>query len=58
VTRVRSDEDGTFEVGLRPGRYVLDPETDGRLPMAAEQTVDVLPGVYTEVLISYDSGIR
>jgi hypothetical protein len=58
VTRVRSDEDGTFEVGLQPGRYVLDPETQGHLPTAVEQTVDVVAGVYTEVLISYDSGIR
>ena len=58
VTRLRSGEDGTFRVGLRPGRYVLDPEADGRLPMAAEQTVDVALGEYTDVLISYDSGIR
>jgi hypothetical protein len=58
VTRVRSAEDGTFRIGLRPGRYVLDPETDGRLPMAAEQTADVVRGAYTQVQISYDSGIR
>jgi hypothetical protein len=58
VTRIRSTEDGTFWVGLRAGRYVLDPETDGRLPIAEEQSVEVEPGVFTQVLVSYDSGIR
>jgi len=58
VTRFRSAEDGTFRVGLRPGQYILDPQTDGRLPMASAQTVDVVLGEYTDVLVSYDSGIR
>jgi hypothetical protein len=58
LTRVRSGEDGTFRIGLRPGRYVLDPETDGRFPMSSEQPVEVPPGAYTAVVISYDSGIR
>jgi len=58
VTRVRSGEDGRFEVGLRAGRYVLDPESGDPFPFAGQLEVDVLEGVYTEVTISFDTGIR
>lgn len=58
VTRIRSDEDGRFRVGLRPGTYVLDPESGDPFPAAGEQEVVVEPGRYTEVLVSFDTGIR
>jgi len=58
ATRVTAGEDGRFEVGLRAGRYILDPESGDAFPSAGQLEVDVLDGVYTEVTISYDTGIR
>jgi hypothetical protein len=58
VTRVRSDEEGRFRVGLRPGSYVLDPESGSPFPAAGEQTVQVDEDVYTDVIVSFDTGIR
>jgi len=60
VTTVRSGEDGRFRVGLEPGRYRLVPERGGPspFPTASDQTVDVLEGVYTQVTVSFDTGIR
>ncbi|MGD8361991.1 MAG: carboxypeptidase-like regulatory domain-containing protein [Gemmatimonadota bacterium] len=58
VTRIRSGEDGRFRVGLRPGSYRLDPESGNPLPSATEQEVEVEAGKYTEVVISFDTGIR
>jgi len=60
LTRVTSAEDGRFEVALMPGSYTLVPQSPnaGAPPQAGEQQVEVVGGEYTEVLISYDSGIR
>ena len=58
VTPFRTGDDGRFRVGLRPGRYTLDPESGDPFPVASEQGVDVVGGVYTEVVISFDTGIR
>jgi len=58
VTRIRSGEDGRFRVGLRPGLYILDPESGDPFPVAGEQEVRVEEGVYTEVTVSFDTGIR
>jgi hypothetical protein len=56
---VSSGEDGRFLVGLPPGSYELVPLTGpGGLPWAASQWVAVAPGQYTDVTVSYDSGIR
>jgi hypothetical protein len=45
-------------VGLRPGRYMLVPESGDSFPRASEQEVVVAVGVYTEVTVSFDTGIR
>ena len=58
VTRVRSGEDGRFRVGLRRGSYVLEPESGSPFPIAGEQSVEVEEGVYTDVVVSFDTGIR
>ena len=58
VTRIRSDEDGRFRVGLRAGLYILDPESGNPFPIASEQEVRVEEGAYTEVVVSFDTGIR
>ena len=58
VTRIRSGEDGRFRIGLRPGQYVLDPESGDPFPVAGEQDVEVGAGAYVEVVVSFDTGIR
>ena len=58
VAEVRSDADGRFRVLLPPGAYTLSPQSPGILPRAGEQTVTVVPGMLTSVMIQYDSGIR
>ena len=58
VTRIRSGEDGRFRIGLRPGQYVLNPESGDPFPVAGEQDVEVGAGAYVEVVISFDTGIR
>ena len=58
VTRFRTDVDRRFRIGLRPSRYTLDPEGGEPFPIASEQGVDVVEGLYTEVVISFDTGIR
>lgn len=59
VCAVSSGEDGRFQVGLPPGSYELVPLTSaaGGLPFAASQSVAVATGRYTDVTVSYDSGI-
>lgn len=56
--RIRSGEDGRFRVGLEPGRYVLDPESGDPFPAAEDLEVEVFRGVYAEVVITFDTGIR
>jgi hypothetical protein len=58
VTRVKSDPEGRFRIGLRPGAYVLDPESGDPFPIADDQMVEVEPDSYTEVTVSFDTGIR
>ena len=58
MTRFRTGDDGRFRVGLRPGHYVLVPESGDPFPVTSEQEVDVAAGVYSEVVISFDTGIR
>jgi len=58
VTTVRSGGDGRFRVGLRPGRYTLRPQSGDPFPTAADEEVEVAEGVFTEVTILFDTGIR
>jgi hypothetical protein len=58
VTQLRSGEDGRFRVGLHPGLYVLAPESGDPFPVADDLPVEVEEGVYSEVTISFDTGIR
>ena len=58
VTQFQSDLNGRFRLPLEPGKYILRSESPGPLPQAAEQSVTVSEGKFTEVLITYDSGIR
>lgn len=58
VTEVRSGSDGTFRVGLKPGLYILSPEQGDPLPTAKELAVRVEEGVWSTVIVRYDTGIR
>ena len=58
VTQFTTDAQGSFKVGLKPGTYLLVPESPGVMPRAGEQTVTVTAGQFTQVNIVYDSGIR
>lgn len=60
VAKVRSGADGRFRVNLAPGDYTIVPEAvgDSLLPYAAPVDVTVAPHRFTDVTISFDSGIR
>lgn len=58
VTQFESDAQGNFKVGLKPGTYILAPESPNAMPRADEQTVTVIEGQFIRVTIHYDSGIR
>jgi hypothetical protein len=59
VKRVTSGGDGTFRVDLEPGEYVVTPATGAdTYPIAQPVSVTVSPGVYADVEINYDTGIR
>jgi hypothetical protein len=60
VTRFETDEEGRFRVALRPAKYILHPETPEGMPLpyAGEQEFSVQAGQYTQLTITYDSGIR
>ena len=58
VAEVMSGADGRFKVDLKPGSYRLEPQSPGPLPIARPQEVTVEPHKFTEVSVSYDSGIR
>jgi hypothetical protein len=58
IVQVQTDENGMFKIPLAPGEYVLHPESPNRLPFASEQSVLVEAGRFTQVSVTYDSGIR
>ena len=58
VTQFQTDAQGNFKVGLKPGAYILAPQSPNVMPSASEQTVTVTSGLFTQVTITYDSGIR
>jgi hypothetical protein len=60
VTRFQTAADGKFRLPLAPGEYILHPETpQGKpLPRAAEQPFTVQAGIFANLTVNYDSGIR
>ena len=59
VARVTSAADGTFEVLVPPGDYVIAPEPGGDpFPVGQPVAVHVDAGAFSEVEVSYDTGIR
>jgi len=59
VTSVASGPDGTFQVLLPPGDYVIQPDNgpDGN-PSSIPQPVTVGPDEFEQVEIDYDTGLR
>jgi hypothetical protein len=58
VARTRASIDGRFRITLRPGRYLLVPQSGRRYPRATPRMITVRRHRYTSVFIRYDSGIR
>ncbi len=60
VAKFQTGADGRFLIALSPGTYVLHPDTpSGRAyPRSQEQTFTVVEGRCTQLMVTYDSGIR
>lgn len=58
VTRFETDAEGKFAVNLPPGDYVLHSETGSRVPSAADVPFTVIENQFTNVIITFDSGMR
>ena len=60
VKTVSSGPDGKFTVSLLPGRYVIGKKFSEQsiLPYLETQQVEVQEGKFTEVRLTFDSGIR
>jgi hypothetical protein len=58
IVQIQTKEDGTFKIPLPPGEYILHPESPNVMPSAQEQPFTVEEGKFTQVIVSYDSGIR
>jgi hypothetical protein len=58
VTSFQTDTDGFYHVPLKPGDYVMHPESPNVMPSATDQPFTVLAEQFTTLDIAYDSGIR
>ena len=60
VAHILTNANGNFRISLTPGDYILQPRTPQNKPMpiAREQQFSVTAGRFTELLVTYDSGIR
>jgi hypothetical protein len=58
ITHFQTDATGYFKINLLPGSYTLHPISENAFPHAPDQTVIVSPGEYTQVDVSYDTGMR
>ena len=55
---VETDSEGRFELSLEPGTYEASIVSETSPPFAKPQTVTVEPEVFTEIVVSVDTGIR
>ena len=58
IVQFQTDGQGHFSVPLAPGEYILHPESPNGTPFAADQTIVVGTGQYTQITVNYDNGIR
>lgn len=55
---VPSDSNGNFEIGLSPGSYIVDSDGKSVMPTAEPQIVLVEKDKFTDIIFTFDSGIR
>jgi hypothetical protein len=55
---VETDAEGRFELALAPGTYEVSIESESQSPFAKPQTVTVEQGVFAQITVSVDTGIR
>ncbi len=58
VAQTQADANGYFKIELVPGTYTVHPVSGKSFPHAADQTVTVTSGQYTQVTIVFDTGMR
>ena len=59
VTKFSSGDDGVFKVYLKPGSYTLEQQkTSSPFPILKPIKVEIKENQFTEVNISFDTGIR
>ena len=60
TSRFRSDQDGRFTVMLEPGQYRVVPAANAPIlfPASQAKTVNVMATGLTEILLTFDTGIR
>ena len=58
IAQVQTDEEGHFKLALPPGSYILHPESPNSLPFAPDQPFSVQDRQFTQLTVTYDSGIR
>ena len=59
IATTQSDKQGTFQLSLPPGEYVIQAGSSGLpFPRCSDTTATVGPSGYTNVVVSCDTGIR
>ena len=60
VVQFSTDADGSFRIALDPGDYILHPESPSgaAYPFGREQSFTVIAGQFSQLTVSYDSGMR
>ena len=58
VAELTTAADGSFSLVLPPGEYTIQGTGEAAYPRAAPVDVSVSPGQFTQILISFDTGIR
>jgi hypothetical protein len=60
VARTRSDEHGAYRISLSPGEYMLVPLSPSEvgMPFASPLPLTIRAGTWSQLDITYDSGIR
>lgn len=57
VVRFSTDTSGQFEVVLAPGKYLIEPVS--QIGMGRQsQSVEVMPGIMSDITLTFDTGIR
>jgi hypothetical protein len=58
--RFQTDAEGKFQVSLPPGEYILHPDRPegSPLPFAPDVPFTVIEGQFTNIIVTFDSGIR